>query len=188
MDVGVEMTNLICVRTENHRLFNFWPKWERNMFFVLYKSSMAFKGQIHFLAVELKDEVKVLSSSKRKQPPCPISQCWVRHRLVTSVGHQEGRRISWEGPKFFELCPTHFSRGANMFLGGFSPLLPSGYGPGSSWYLIIWHMYSAASTKWNSLCKAVMWQVAKFKTSLAGYVLEWESGRHELKKMTNFWY
>jgi len=32
-------------------------------------------------------------------------------RPVTSLGAQGGRRAFWEGPKFFKLCPTHFSRG-----------------------------------------------------------------------------
>jgi len=45
-------------------------------------------------------------------------------RPVTSLGHQEGRRVFWEGPKFFKLCPTHFPRG------GFAPCAPPGYGPG----------------------------------------------------------
>jgi len=49
-------------------------------------------------------------------------------RPVTSLGHQEGRRVFWEGPKFFELCPVIlndvqyvFPREAKIFLGGASP-------------------------------------------------------------------
>jgi len=41
-------------------------------------------------------------------------------RPVTSLGHQRRRRVFWEGPKFFklcpngfELCPTQFSRGGD---------------------------------------------------------------------------
>jgi len=50
-------------------------------------------------------------------------------RPVTSLGHQEGRRGFWEGPKFFELCPIvssdvqHiFPGGAKNFWGGEAPL------------------------------------------------------------------
>jgi len=57
-------------------------------------------------------------------------------RPVTSLGHQEGRRVFREGSKFFELCPiflnlcpTHFSRGAKNYLG---ELRPPGYGYRSS--------------------------------------------------------
>jgi len=41
------------------------------------------------------------------------------NRLVTSLGHKEREEFS-EGPKFFKLCPTHFSTGA---------LPSSSYGP-----------------------------------------------------------
>jgi len=53
-------------------------------------------------------------------------------RPVTSLGHQEGWRVFREGPTFFLLCPIflnyiqHISQG-----GGFAPMLPPGYGPGS---------------------------------------------------------
>jgi len=55
-------------------------------------------------------------------------------RPVTSLEHQGGQRVFWEGPKFFKLCPivlntlcaTHFSRESEEFFRkGF---LPS-YGP-----------------------------------------------------------
>ena len=49
-------------------------------------------------------------------------------RPVTSLWHQEGRRVFWEGPKCFGLCPIiwnyvqHiFPRGEKFFLGGFAP-------------------------------------------------------------------
>jgi len=45
-------------------------------------------------------------------------------RPVTSLGHQSGRRIFWEGPKFFKVCPTHFSWEAKKLLGVFSPPSP----------------------------------------------------------------
>jgi len=31
---------------------------------------------------------------------------------VTSLAYQPGRRVFWEGPKFFKPCPTHFYREA----------------------------------------------------------------------------
>ena len=49
-------------------------------------------------------------------------------RPVASLGHQAGRRVFWEGHKFFKLCPTHFPRERKLFQGGFPP--PS-YGPGN---------------------------------------------------------
>jgi len=58
-------------------------------------------------------------------------------RPITSLGYQEGRRVFWEGPKFFELCSIvlndvqHiFSGGAKYFLEGLRPPAPPGYGPG----------------------------------------------------------
>ena len=60
--------------------------------------------------------------------------------VVTSLGHQVGRRVFWEGPKLFKLCPMvlnyvqHiFPGGGEKNVGGSSPpvqcALPS-YGPG----------------------------------------------------------
>jgi len=54
-------------------------------------------------------------------------------RTVTSLGHQVERRVFWEGPKFFELCPVVLNHVQHIFLKGrticrgFRP--PSGYGP-----------------------------------------------------------
>ena len=54
-----------------------------------------------------------------------ISSVCAALRPVTSLGHQEGRRVFRDGPKFFELCPIflnfvqHISSGvAKNFLGG----------------------------------------------------------------------
>ena len=50
-------------------------------------------------------------------PPClkPLGML-LSSRLVTSLGYQEVRRVFWEGPKYFEQCPTHFSKsGKNLF-------------------------------------------------------------------------
>jgi len=46
------------------------------------------------------------------------SYTYVSNRPVTSVGHQEGRRVFWEGPKFFELCPIVLNDVQHIFLGG----------------------------------------------------------------------
>jgi len=47
-------------------------------------------------------------------------------RPVTSLGHQGGRRVFWEGLKFLKLCPTHFSRWSEKFCrGSFVPCAPS---------------------------------------------------------------
>ena len=59
----------------------------------------------------------------------------VRTRPVTSLGHQEGRQVFWEGPKIlimsnsFKLCPTYFSRGVEKFCRGC--FATPGYGPGA---------------------------------------------------------
>jgi len=50
-------------------------------------------------------------------------------RPVTSLGHQVGRRVCWEGPKFFKLCSIFFNYVQHTFpggefLGGFAPLRP----------------------------------------------------------------
>jgi len=42
----------------------------------------------------------------------------LKHRLVTSLGHQERRRVFPEGPKLFELCP--------IFLNCVQHILPGG--------------------------------------------------------------
>jgi len=44
----------------------------------------------------------------------------IKIRPVTSLGHQGGRRVFWEGPKILKLCPRHFSRWGEIFLGGAS--------------------------------------------------------------------
>ena len=46
-------------------------------------------------------------------------QMWANEvsRLVTSLGHQEGRRVFWEGLKFFELCPIVLNDAQHIFLG-----------------------------------------------------------------------
>jgi len=52
------------------------------------------------------------------------------YRPVTSLGHQGGRRVFWEWPKLFKLCPillnnvqNIFPGGREFFLGEFAPLV-----------------------------------------------------------------
>jgi len=50
-------------------------------------------------------------------------KCWTPNsRPVISLGHQEGRRVFTEGPKFLKLCPAHFA-------GGRRTPAPRSYGP-----------------------------------------------------------
>jgi len=71
------------------------------------------------------------------QSECPhlfsIISAYSRRRPVTSLGHQERRRVFGEGTKFFELCPIFsnyiqhiFPGGAKNFVGGASPPLVAG--------------------------------------------------------------
>jgi len=46
---------------------------------------------------------------------------YVSHRPVTRLGYQEGRRVFWEGPKFFELFAVVLNYVQHIFLGGFAP-------------------------------------------------------------------
>jgi len=58
----------------------------------------------------------VMIRSERK-----LTLTCIKIRPVTSLGHQGGQRVFWEGPKFFKLCPRHFSRWGEKFLGEASP-------------------------------------------------------------------
>jgi len=58
-----------------------------------------------------------------KKLSCVVKTALVA-RPVISLGHQKGRRVFRQGPKFFELCPifiklcpTHFSRRGKNFIG-----------------------------------------------------------------------
>ena len=68
-------------------------------------------------------------SNSTQKPPTPCDSTTLPGRPVTSLGHQEGRRvfwgaqISWIISNIFKLYPTHFSRGAKNILGEASPLL-----------------------------------------------------------------
>jgi len=80
-------------------------------------------------------------------------QGWLRTMPVTSLGHQEGRRVFWEGPNFwtmsniFKLCPTHFSRGSENFSrGGFAPCTPLITG-----LLRTWPRWSFANPLWFNM-------------------------------------
>jgi len=48
-----------------------------------------------------------------------LTRIW--NRPVTSLGHQAGRRVFWEGPKFFKLCPIVLNYIQHIFPGGASP-------------------------------------------------------------------
>jgi len=50
-------------------------------------------------------------------------------RPVTSLGHQEGRRVFQEGPKFFELCPIFLNYVQHIFIGGEKIFLWGGFAP-----------------------------------------------------------
>ena len=78
-------------------------------------------------------------------------------RPVTSLGHQEGRRVFWEGPKFFELCPIflnyvqhNFLGRAKNFLGGIGPPAPPWL---RTWKIVVsaqyYRMWQAYETKIN---------------------------------------
>jgi len=60
-------------------------------------------------------------------------------RPVTSLGHEAGRRLFWEGPKFFKLCPTVLNYVQHIFPGGakkiFGGFRPPGYEPAFKWRL-----------------------------------------------------
>ena len=69
---------------------------------------------------------------------CFIPYMWTRP--VTRMGHYAGRRVFWEGPKFFKLCPTFFQEGEKCCRGE-SPPAPYSCGPAeslssSSWFLV----------------------------------------------------
>ena len=110
---------------------------------------------------------------------CLCAKGLVVLRPVTSLGHQEGRRVFWEGPKFFELCPIIliidvqyiFPRGAKNFLGEASTPLrpPPGYGSSGTAYL---HSY-APQRKHRSLTwpgPHTAWHINEGRT-LKGLVL-----------------
>jgi len=66
-----------------------------------------------------------------------VARQWHADSPVTSLGYQGGRKVFWEGPKFFALCPIDLNYVQNIFLGwgekfyreGFAPpCAPPGYG------------------------------------------------------------
>jgi len=63
----------------------------------------------------------------------------ILHRPVTSLRHREGGRVFWDGPKFFELCPTQSPRGGEKFSWGFAPV---GYAPAFAWLFTLETGYS----------------------------------------------
>jgi len=82
---------------------------------------------------------------------------YLRSRPVTSLGHQEGRRVFREGPKFFELCPVVskyiqqiFPRGVKKFLGGIR----------SPWLRACWGVYDSFAARLPPLECAIRCSVA----------------------------
>jgi len=49
-------------------------------------------------------ELKRTYNQKQETKSCFVN-LMVGCRPVTSLGHPEGRKVFWEGTKFFQLCP-----------------------------------------------------------------------------------
>jgi len=70
-------------------------------------------------------KIRLILNGNRRED----SICYMSNQARNQLGTPRGRRVFWGGRKFFELrpvalikpCPTHFSRGANIFLGGAPP-------------------------------------------------------------------
>jgi len=58
-------------------------------------------------------------SLRERHLPMPL------RKPVTSLGHQEGRRVFWEGPTFFVLCPIVSNYVQDIFLVGTKNFLPA---------------------------------------------------------------
>ena len=58
-----------------------------------------------------------LRSESRRWRWCAAVQDCVSPRALTSLGYQEGRRVFWEGPKCFELCPIVLNNVQHNFPG-----------------------------------------------------------------------
>jgi len=63
--------------------------------------------------------------------------CHGHNQAHNQLGTSGGRRVVWQGPKVFKVCPIVlnyvldiFSGGTNIFLGEFAPLRSPSYGPG----------------------------------------------------------
>ena len=108
--------------------------------------------------------------------PTPLP--WAAVRPVISLGHQVGWRVFWEGPIFFILCPTHFSREAKFFLERAPPpLRPSWLRAWQKWQrALLWlqklpdlqshfrrvHFWSSARVRCVSKCAPARHKVFKY--------------------------
>ena len=93
-----------------------------------------------------------------------------RRRPVTSLRHQEGRRVFRERPKFFELRPIFLKYWQHIFPGGAHNFLageaPPGYGPGPTPAFSCWqdlrderyeNKFFALSLEMRELCCKQWW-------------------------------
>jgi len=81
-------------------------------------------------------------------------------RPLTSLGHQEGRRVFWEGPKIFELCPIILIDVQCIFLGAWPPCAP----------LVTGLVCLKLAGKWN-IFSTQNWQNTVYRTYLSRLIL-----------------
>jgi len=73
----------------------------------------------------------------RQSPPEKLPPRTIATRPVTSLGHQAGWRVFWEGPKFFKLCNIVLNYVQQNFPGG-AKTLPGGLRPPCAPWLWAW--------------------------------------------------
>jgi len=78
----------------------------------------------------------------------------------TSLGHQEGRRVFWEGPKIFEVCPIILIDVQYIFLGAWPPCAP----------LVTGLVCLKLAGKWN-IFSTQNWQNTVYRTYLSRLIL-----------------
>ena len=77
----------------------------------------------------LKGEWKCSTRWQEWTKPKKVKKHWLKIRFVTTLGHQVVRRVFWQRPNFFKLCPIvlnyvqHIFTGGIKKLGGSSPAL-----------------------------------------------------------------
>jgi len=74
------------------RTFDFWENWR------ILSASYGPKNTVIVLCVLFYKKIHVSACQS-------FLSVIVRSRPITSLGHQRKRRVFWEGPKFFKLCP-----------------------------------------------------------------------------------
>ena len=90
--------------------------WSYSTWFVKFSSMFSTSDVLRCDSTVVIDVLINISSLKVKQPIiCKFRS--VECRPVTSLGHQEGRRVFW-GPKIFELCPIFLNYIQHIFPGG----------------------------------------------------------------------